>query len=1120
MNYFYPGHGMSGGQYTLIQKILLIMKMTIFLIVAFSFGVRASGYSQSVRLSAKSISLEEAISEISKQTNYRFFYDPQLLARATKLSVELHEDNAEAALKKLLRGQNLTYRIIAGTITIVERKRTDLEITGTVRDSTGVLPGASVFVEGVNGKAVVTDQNGRYRIRIPDNSTLVFRFIGYEDQKVKANGQTVIDVVMVPAASSLEEVIVVGYGSQKKKNVTGAISSVQADVITQSPVASVSSALAGRLPGLIAVQPNGMPGNDQSVLNIRGFGEPLVLVDGAEANLNSVDATEIESISVLKDASAAVYGSRAGNGVVLITTKRGKIGKPVITLNSSFTAQGVTAMPVAGNAGMYAQILREGHIQGGQPVATAPYTEEEVQKFFDGTDQQYPNTNWFDVLLRDWAPQQDQNLSVRGGSDKIKYYGFLGYLKQETVWKRSGASFERINLRSNIDATITRGLTSRLDFSTNLKNGKYPNRNMDINNTIWADLWNTRPVFPAEFPDPTKIPFAEGGGTGGAHITGNRELSGYSDYRNQDLRFVFDLNYDAPFAKGLSAKALVSYIQGYGSTKNFQKPVSFYKYDYAADIYTLAGTFGSTASLNMGRNSNRQILTQGFLTYDHTFAKKHDLGMQLIYEAIDYFNDDVQATRSNFLTPSIDEMLAGSTNGMTNSALTNEMGRKSYIGRLNYTFSNRYIFEASLRADASAKFPSSSRWGYFPGASFGWRIEQEPFMKRFSAVESLKLRLSYGSAGNDNTGNFQYMTGYSITDKNNGGTYIFGSTRYPGIVSRGLANPDLTWEKLDIYNVGTDVSLWKGALYGSFDAFYRERSGILANRLMTVPSSFGSTLPPENINKTNTRGFELLLGTSRKNRDFTWDVSANISWSRSKWQYYEEPVYTDADQQRQNQRTGNWTDRTFGYVSDGLFTSQEEISNLPYDQDQRKNTTLRPGDVKYLDTNSDGVIDWKDQVEIGKGTTPNWMAGFNAGFGFKGFDLSFLFQGAIGHYVRASLPQYSTAFFENRWTEATNNKNALIPRLGGASSNGWLSDYNLINGSYMRLKTLNVGYTIKGRFLNSIKVQRLRVYGAGANLLTFSKLNKYDLDPESPSGVGGMYYPQQRNLTVGLDLTL
>lgn len=1101
-------------------KIFLIMKMTIVLIVAFCFGVRAAGYSQSVSLSANSIELKHALAEISKQTGLRFLYNAELLNNSPRVTVNLTQENLESALKKVLRGRNLSYRIIAGTITLTERRKTDFEVRGTVSDLTGVLPGASVFVEGLNGVSTVTDQNGNYRIKVPENSILIFRFMGYLDQKVQVGTQTEIDVKMVPATSHLEEVVVVGYGSQKKKNLTGAVSSLRADEISQSPVASVSGTLAGRLPGLVAVQSNGMPGNDQANLSIRGFGEPLVLIDGAEGNMNTIDASEIESVSVLKDASAAVYGSRAGNGVVLITTKRGTTGKPVISLNSSFTAQGTTAMPVAGNAGMYAQILREGHIQGGQPVATAPYTEEEVQKFYEGTDPQYPNTNWFDVLLRDWAPQQDHNLSVRGGGEKIKFFGFLGYLNQETVWKHSGASYERINLRSNIDATITKGLTSRLDFSTNLRNGKYPNRNMDINNTIWADLWNTRPVFPSSLPDPTKIPFAEGGGTGGAHITSNRELAGYSDYKNQDLRFIFDLNYQVPFIQGLSAKAVINYLQGYGADKNFQKPVSFYKYDYAADIYTLAGTFGSTASLNLRRSSDRQILGQGFLNYNRRFNAVHDLDVQLIYESIDYFNDEVEATRSNFLTPAIDEMLAGSTNGMTNSGLTNEMGRKSYIGRINYTYADKYILEATLRADASAKFPESSRWGYFPGASLAWRLEQEPFLKNSTIIEALKLRLSFGSSGNDNTGNFQYLTGYNITDKNTGGSYIFGSTRYPGIVSRGLANPDLTWEKLKIYNGGTDFSLWKGMMYGSLDVFYRERSGILSNRLMTVPSSFGSTLPPENINSTNTRGMELLLGTSRKNRELNWDLSANISWSRSKWKYYEEPAYEDPDQMRQNQRTGSWTNRTFGYISDGLFTSQEEINALPYDQDQRDNSTLRPGDVKYLDINSDGIIDWKDQSEIGKGTQPNWMGGFNASLSYKNFDLAFLLQGAFGHYLRASLPQYSTAFFENRWTEATNDKYALVPRLGGASSNGWLSDYNLINASYMRLKNVNIGYSFSGRLLSSINIQRLRIFAAASNLLTFSKLNKYDLDPEGPSGIGGMYYPQQKNVSIGLDLSL
>jgi len=1015
----------------------------------------------------------------------------------------------EQALQQLLMNR--------GELTYAEKPQRQT-VTGSVRDEQGnPLAGVSIAVKGSN-RTDVTNGEGNFSIAANAGEVLVFSFVGFQLQEVTVPVSSTLDVVLIADMQNLNEVVVVGYGTQKRVNLAGSVSSITGDEITKTPVASVSNTLAGRLPGLITLQSTGLPGSDNATLKIRGFDGPLVLIDGAEGNINAIDANEIESISVLKDASASIYGARAGNGVILITTKRGQTGKPTLTLNTSTTWQGITNMPRMASSGQLAEMRREGHIQGGQPEATAPYTPEEIQKFYEGGDLQYPNTDWYDLLIRTWSPQQQHNLSVRGGSEKIKYYGMLGYLKQETFFKRSDAGYQRYNLRSNIDATITEGLTARMDLSTSIGMRDYTTRNLDDN--IWGDFWNTQPMYPAEFPDKDKIPYAEGGGTGGAHITTDRELSGYSDRRSQDLRAVFELAYDFRPIPGLKAKALVDYKQNYASTKNFSKPVPFYRYDFAADVYTHAGAFGSTANLSYNLPSGRQILSQGSLAYDRVFNDIHDVSVLALFESTDYYDDYVSAARSNFLTPEIDQMLAGSTEGMTNNAGTTEMGRMSWVGRLNYSFDNRYIVEATLRADASAKFPPATRWGYFPGISLAWRLEQEAFLSDFHALDALKLRASYGASGNDNVGNFAYITGYDISSSATGGSYLWGSSRYPGILSKGLPNPNLTWEELKIYNAGTDFSFWKGQFYGSVDAFYRQRTGIPANRLITLPSTFGASLPAENLNSTDTRGFEVMLATRSQAADLRWDIRGNISWARSKWIDYEEPDYVDADQKRINKRSGHWTDRTFGYLSDGLFTSQEEIDNLPYDQDLRDNTTLRPGDVKYLDSNSDGVIDWKDQVEIGQGTVPTWIVGLNPTFQYKGFDLDFLLQGALGFHVVASINGNSEEFYNNRWTAENNDRNAIIPRLGGASANGWLSDYRLVKGDYLRLKSVNIGYTFKKELFGSVGIQSLRLFASGVNLFTVSALNKYALDPEMPSGRGSLYYPQQRNLSFGLTLIL
>lgn len=1099
------------------------MRFTILFLFISCWMADAISYSQSINLnlSVQNGTILQVIKEIEKQSEFTFVYNVNEVDLNEKVSVNFKNKSIIEILENLFRDKSLGYKITDRHIALFSKatvtQQNVRKVTGLLIDNKGEpIVGANV-VENETTNGTVSDIDGSFELTLTTGNLIKISYIGYLQQEIKINpGVTNYRVVLHEDLETLQEVVVVGYGTQKRLNIAGSVSSINATEISKTPVALVSNALAGKMPGLVTLQSSGLPGKDQATLKIRGFDGPLILIDGAEGDLNSIDANEIESVSILKDASAAIYGARAGNGVVLITTKRGNSGKPTLTFNTIFSWQGITDMPKMVSSGQYTEMQRESHIQGGHPESTAPYTEEEVKKFYEGGDPQYPNTDWYGLLIRDWSPQQQHNISVRGGSEKVKYYGFLGYLKQETFFKRSDASYTRYNLRSNIDATITRGLTARMDFSTILNFTKYPTR--DVDNNIWGDFWDSLPVHPAVFPDKTKVPYAWGGGTGGAHITTDRDLSGYKDSRSQDLRFIFDLNYEFDLIKGLQAKVLLDYKQNYSSTKTFSKPVPFYKYDYMADLYTYAGSFGSTANLTYNLPSSRQIQTQASLQYKKLINKDHDLNALILFESIDYYNDDVMAARSNFLTAAIDEMLAGSTEGMTNMANTSEMGRMSLVGRLNYSYKDRYIMEATLRADASAKFPSSSRWGYFPSASLAWRVEQEGFMKDFSNLDALKLRISYGASGNDNVGNFQYITGYDITGKNTGGSYVFGNNRYPGIVSKGLPNPELTWEKLKIYNIGADISLWKGAFYGTIDVFYRERTGIPANRLITIPSSFGAGLPAENLNSTNTRGFELMLATSGSYSDFSWDLKANISWARSKWMHYEEPEYADDDQKRQNKRSGNWVDRTFGYLSDGLFTSMDEIKNLPYDQDQRGNETLRPGDVKYLDINSDKVIDWRDQVQIGKGTVPTWMVGFNPSFGYKNVDIDLLFQGALGFDIVAAMKGNSVEYYENRWTETNNDRYALVPRLGGASSNGWSSDYRLVSGNYLRLKSLNMGYTFKNNFLHSINIENLRVYFSGVNLFTISHLKKYALDPESPSGRGGTYYPQQRNLAVGLTL--
>ena len=1095
----------------------LIMVLICFIGLLSSFG---KSYSQNTKLSIefKNSSIENVLNYIESCTEYSFMYDNKKIDISHEVNINVKNQTIESIIDQLFEN-GVNYQMIGKHI-IITPKESQLStstqqshsIFGKVTDSSGAsLPGVSVVIKGTTN-GTITDADGKYTLsNVPGNATLQFSFVGMKTQEISASGKTTINVVLAEITVGIEEVVAVGYGTQKKGNLTGSISNVKSEKLTIAPIASTTNALGGQLPGLVAKQTSGEPGADAASLSIRGFGGALVIVDGIESSLNNLDANQIESVSILKDGAASIYGARAGNGVILVTTKRGSNQKPTFTVNSSLTYQGITKMLKPGSSGQQTEMQREAWIQAGNSESTAPWSADAVQKFYEGTDPLYPNTDWYHELIRDWSPQQQHNISVRGGSEKIKYYGFIGYMDQETIFKKNGGNYQRYNLQSNIDAKITDDLSLQLDIASYVDDNLTNARGMHVGGNIWQDYWYTRPWYPAHLPDSNKVPYADGAGTGGLHVTSNMAIGGYTKSISQDFKGTVSLTYNIKAIKGLSAKAFANYDKSYDTYKLFQRPVNLWKYDPTSQIYTLAATYGTKASLNQSA-SNASVFTQQYsLSYDNTF-KDHHITALALYESIDYKGDTLYASRINFLTSAIDQMFAGSTTGMSNGGSATEMGRKSYVGRLNYSYKNKYLLETIFRADASAKFSSSKRWGYFPSVSLGWVISQEEFMKQYGNLDNLKLRASYGQSGNDAVGNFQYLSGYAY-----GATYLLGSDPQQGLVSTGLANPNLTWERMKISNLGIDFSFLNRKLYGEADAFYRERSGIPVTRNATLPSTFGASLPSENLNSLNDRGFEFNLGTAGKIAEVSYDVSGNISWSRSKWDHYEESDYTDPDQLRIYKKSGKWTDLTFGYLSDRLFTSQSEIDQLKFDEDLKGNKSLRPGDIRYKDVNNDGILNWKDQVDIGKGTTPHWMVGFNTNFKYRNFDLSALFQGAFGYYtyIKNLSSMLSTLTYNSRWTTDNNDPNAIVPRLGGNAVNSYLSDYYYKKSGYLRLKSASFGYNLPKSLLDRISFSQVRFYVSGTNLLTYNRLNKYGQDPEAPNT--GWYYPQQRTISFGVN---
>jgi len=1127
-------HGSNLFNYQFLRK----MRLTILLLFAAVLScLSAESYSQITKLSVaeNKSTLLDVIRSIENQSEFNFFYNEKVDVNRI-ISLEMTDKTIFEVLDKALENTSVKYKVLGRQIALYDKLEMEpflpepfqeRRISGKVTDKDGTpLPGVSIVIKGTT-TGTTTGMDGNFQLQVSsEKDILVFSFIGMETQEITIGALTQINLTMVEAAIGLEEVVVIGYGSQKKGNLTGSVSTVKSEDIVKAPLASTTNALTGRLPGLISLQSSGLPGSDAATLSIRGFGAALIIVDGVESSFNSIDPNQIESVSILKDGSASIYGSRAGNGVILVTTKRGNLDKPTITFNTSQTFQGITSFPKPCNAGQYTEMRSEVWLNEGKPAAQVPFTEEQIQKYYDGSDPLFPNTDWFNTLVRKWAPQQQHNFSVRGGSDKIRYYGFIGYLDQQSMWKNNGGEYKRYNFQSNIDAKIFDNLTLQINVSSIVEKKRFPASSQGIGtSSLWPAYWATLPIYPASFPDPTKNSFAFGNGGGGVHLLTNSEICGYNNTDLQNLYGTAALEYKIKTVKGLSVKALTNYLQNYVANKVFYKPAEYFTYDPASQIYTKVGALTSSASLSQAKGQSYSLTQQYSINYDNTFTGGHHITALALYENIDYNSDELSAARINYMTDAIDYLFAGSSTGMNNNGTASEMGRKSYVGRINYIFRNKYLVETTLRVDASAKFASSKRWGYFPGISLGWILTEENFMKSIPIITYLKLRTSYGQSGYDAVGNFQYLAGY-----NYGQTIILGTGPQQGIVSKGLANPNLTWERISIYNVGFDFSLLKNKIYGEGDVFYRERTGIPANRLTSLPSTFGAALPPENINSQNTRGFEIKLGTSGNNYDFKWIVEGNISWSRSRWDHYEEPLYSDPVQAAIYTNSNRWTDRQYGYISDGLFTSQAEIDALTYTY-TIGNSNLRPGCIKYKDLNNDKILDWKDQVEIGKGTTPHWMLGLNTNLMYKNFYLSSLFQGAFGYYSYiqfltggTEMSVFPTVVYDLRWTEENNDPDAFIPRLSSPAaayftSNNYTSDHWYKKAGYLRLKELTFGYNVPGQWLQKFKLTQLKVYFSGTNLITLDKLKKFGVDPEAPSNNTMYYYPQQKTITLGVSLS-
>lgn len=1000
--------------------------------------------------------------------------------------------------------------------------------------------GASVTVENTT-TGTITDLDGAFSISVPEKTIRVkISYVGYVSQTVDVSNTNTVNVTLKENFSKLDEVVVVGYGMQKKVNLIGSVSAIGNEELTITKNTNVQNMLTGKLPGVRVVQKTAEPGEFTNQFDIRGFGNPLLVVDGVpRGDLVRMDPNEIESISILKDASAAIYGVRAANGVVLVTTKKGERGKAKIEYSMYYGIQ--TPAEVLRPVGAYDRAVLMNEISMRKTDSPSlVYNDEYFQKLANG---EMPDTDWYDLVLRGSAPQQQHNVSISGGSEKIDYYVNFGYTDQESFLKSNSSNYNRYNLRTNLNAEITKNLKASVKLNAIIDEN---NRQSRETAEIFSFLWRSRPndpLYANNNPDyyyhpddiPNVIPLI------------NTDYSGFISNKKTILQSNFELAYTVPYVEGLVAKGMFSYDKTINDNTNYNRVYKEYRYVDSKDLYT-EYPINNITNLNRYYAPSFTRLWQVSLNYNRKFLDTHNVNALLVYEESYNQGYDFSAFRE-FSIDDIPYIFAGnSQNQRAGGAGLSEYASRALVGRLNYDYKGKYLAEFSFRYDGSSKFPKNKQWGFFPSGFLAWRISEEPFIKdNIAFIDNLKIRGSYGILGDDGAANFQFVEGFDYpvgTSNTIGKTRtptgaVFGDSFVNGLGFRNAPNYDITWYTSRILNLAMDGDLWNGLLGFTFEVFQRDRKDLLANPTNVIPGTFGAGISQTNLEEDRTKGFELELRHHYKIGSFRYNVSGYVSMTRNMWTKKAQPNRSNSWDYWRNNQVDRYNDIWFGKGAAGQYQSWADIENSYY-----ANSATLPGDYIYEDWNGDGVIDDRDDHPIATTTNPNETPdkqrnyplmnfGFTVGGDYKGMDFSLLFQGAAKSYVSYGEQMLSPLgwdgnaldYFMDRWHPENPKQDPYEPSvnwINGDYAYGKVrpeekSEFNIQDGKYLRLKSAEVGYTLPKTWLQGTGVQRLRVYFNAYNLLTFTGVKS--VDPEKPSERNGYLYPLNRSYNFGASLT-
>jgi TonB-linked SusC/RagA family outer membrane protein len=1039
---------------------------------------------------------------------------------------------------------------------IVASSYAQSSIKGIVTDGRGdALPGVTVVAKGADN-GTITDINGKYSIQVKSKAVLSFSYIGMITQEIKVSGKDVINVVMQDDVESLEEVVVVGYGVQKKGSLTGAISAVKGDELLKSPSTNISSMLGGRLPGIASVQESGEPGLDQASLTIRGSRYSAVyIVDGMPRSIDDVDPNDIESISVLKDgAAAAVYGLEASGGVIIITTKKGRTGKSEITYNGSFGISMNANFPKFMNGPQFAYYynmadmmdkLSSGSITSEDEYSPI-FTQSDIADMLDDdpTDG-WDNVNYIDEVFGT-GTNMKHSVTIQGGTDQMHYFASLGYLGQEGNIDRF--TYRRYNLRTNIDADIAKNLKVTLGIAGNVGRRYTPgfasggtDADSDLGEQGWLSIAHQtiamHPYLPIKYNDLYTATPSRNTGLAQSPLAAIYE-SGYKRTRSIDLQTNFTLQYDIPGIKGLNMKVSGAYDYTTSHNKNLNTPYEVYAIklpDSTSKLgYTLTADPRSTSyiTLGEGQSTTEQLIGQGSFNYANKFDR-HNLDLMAMVEIRDKKSNSLAAYAKNLSFAELDELGLGVADSSPISGGSDASRNLGYIFRLKYDYDNKYLAEFTGRYDGSYVFSGNvggKRWGFFPSGSVAWRMSKENFMSQFSFIDDLKFRASIGLLGNNSVPAYSYLSTYAYNSK----LSLNGSLE-DALYSSVVANPNLTWEKTLSYNIGYDFSLWKGLLGMEFDAFYNYTYDILTAMGSDYPPSMGGYYYTyENYNKIDAKGFEVSLKHQNKlllsGKPFRYGIRANATYAKSRYLRYPDEANAPAIQRV----TGSRVNATYGWISEGLYRTEEDIDNSAW-----YGTRPNLGDIKYKDVNGDGKIDSQDRGRIGRSNTPELTFGLNLNAEWNGFDMNVQFTGGALFDVSLTGTYYNGYDDNTVWTqtfkEGSNsplflvqnayssvNPNGTFPRItlgsaGHGGDNGLASTFWFRDGKYVRMKSAQLGYTISRELVKKMGIQNLRLYVEGSNIFTICGLPD-GIDPESP-GVNNGYYPQQKTFMGGVTLT-